>query len=352
MNLDDIRIFPNLDSQNMMAEIEALPQQLLDAWHLGQNLPLHEWSGIERVLLVGMGSSALGADLLAAYAAPNCAVPSAVHRDYDLPAWVQGSQTLVVVISHSGNTEESLTAFDRAIAQDCRVLVISSGGVLVEKARQGDSHVWRYAYDGPPRMAIGYVFGLLLALFHRLKLIPAPEAELQNAVAAMRKQQTELLADVPLMKNPAKRLAGQCMQRWIIVIGAGILTPVARRWKEQINTTAKSWAQLECLPEANHATMMGVNHPEGALAHTMALFLRARSIHPRNQQRVDLTKEYFMLEGMGTDFVNAQGDSPLAEMWTLLHFGEYLAYYLAIACRENPAAVMAIDGMKQYLSAK
>ncbi|MBT3392356.1 MAG: SIS domain-containing protein [Chloroflexi bacterium] len=351
MNLDDSKVFSMLDPQNMIAEIDRLPAQLLDAWSLGQSLPLPNWQGIRHVLVAGMGSSALAADLLAAYVAPVSPVPVVVQRDYDLPAWAQGHETLVVALSHSGESEETLSVFERALAQDCRVIVISTGGALVEKAQQADVTAWRYAYEGQPRLAIGYAFGLLLGLVQHLGLVPASEAHLRDAVEAMRVQQTELGSTVPLMQNPAKRLAGQCVGRWVIVISAGILAPVARRWKEQINKSAKTWAQFEALPAANHTTLAGVMHPEGALAHTMVLFLRARSMHPRNQKRVDVTKEYFMLEGLGTDFVNAQGDNPLAEMWTMLQFGEYVAYYLAMAYQADPAPIMPIEGMKAYLRA-
>ena len=78
----------------------------------------------------------------------------------------------------------------------------------------------------------------------------------------------------------------------------------------------------------------------------MVLFLRAKSYHPRNELRVNLTKEIFMLEGLGTDFFNAQGDTPLAQLWTTLHFGDYFSYYLAMGYGVDPTPVEAIEGLK------
>ncbi len=349
MNLDDLNLFTQLDSQNMLAEIDGLPEQLEGAWALGQTLPLPAWDGIRQVLIAGMGGSAIGADLLAAYIAPHCPVPVVVRRDYGLPAWARGPETLVIASSHSGNTEETLSAFAAAQQAGCRVLAVCTGGELAQRAEESGAALWRFEHAGQPRAAVGFSFGLLLAAFSRLGLIPDPQAELDDALSALRAQQEALRAASPVLENPAKRLAGQCINRWVVVLAADFLEPVARRWKGQISEVAKAWAQFEGLPEADHNTLAGVVNPEEKLMHTMVLFLRAQNNHPRNRLRVDLTKEIFMLEGLGTDFVNARGESRLAQMWTLLHFGDYLAYYLAMIYQVDPTPVAAIEGLKARL---
>jgi len=346
MNLDDTAIFAELDPQNMLAEIAGLPDQLAAAWAFGKTIPLPAWENITRVLIAGMGGSAIGADLLAAYIDPLSPVPVIVHRDYDLPAWAKDPETLVITSSHSGNTEETLSAFKRAIESKCRILTVTTGGVLAQKAARVGAALWLFDHGGQPRAAVGYSFGLLLAAFSRLGLIPDPTSELQDAVQSMKTLQTELAPEKPAMDNPAKRLAGQCVGRWVTVLGAGIMTPVARRWKGQISEIAKAWAQFEFLPEANHNTLAGVVHPESMLAHTMTLFLRSKVNHSQNQLRINLTKEIFMLEGLGTDFIDVQGQSRLAQIWTMLHFGDYLAYYLAMAYQVDPTPVAAIEGLK------
>ena len=166
----------------------------------------------------------------------------------------------------------------------------------------------------------------------------------------MRAQQTSLGAEMPVGDNPAKRLAGQLYGRWVVVLGADILEPVARRWKGQISELAKAWGQFEGLPEANHNTLAGVVNPEQALSHTMIILLRAPSYHPRNQLRTRLTKEIFMLEGLGTDYVDAQGDTPLAHMWTALHLGDYVAYYLAMAYGMDPTPISVLVDLKSQLN--
>ncbi|MBI1794385.1 MAG: bifunctional phosphoglucose/phosphomannose isomerase [Chloroflexi bacterium] len=350
MNLDDLDRFKQLDTQNMLAEIDGLPDQLKSAWDLGQTHALPNVKDVQRVIVAGMGGSAIGADLAAAFVSSSCSAPVIVHRDYGLPAFARGKQTLVVASSHSGNTEETLEAFEAALKNDCAIVVISTGGELAKRAKEKNIPVWTFSHAGQPRSAVGFSFGLLLALLARLNLIPDPSKDVAEAVEAMKKTQAYLRPDVPAVKNPAKRYAGQLMGRWVTVFGAGILAPVARRFKGQMNEVAKAAANFEYLPEADHNTLAGTVNPVEVLEpHTMNLFLRAPSDHPRNRKRLDLTKEAFMLEGLNTDFLDARGDSPLAHMWTMILFGDYMAYYLAIAYGVDPTPIQALVNFKEAM---
>jgi len=354
MNLDDFKAFNQLDPQNMLGEIDDLPAQLEKAWELGMRQPCEGFKplqGFTRVLISGMGGSAIGADLLAAYIAPACPVPVIVHRDYGLPAWAHGPETLVIASSHSGNTEETLEAFNAALQNKCRLMAVATGGKLAERAAQAKIPLWKFEHGGQPRAAVGFSFGLLLAVFARLGLIPDPAKELAGAVAAMKKQQETLRADVPVAHNPAKRMAGQLVGRWVNVYGSGCLAPVARRWKGQVNEIAKAGAGFEALPEADHNALAGLLNPADVLSRTTTLFLRAPSDHPRNHLRAELTRQEFMLEGLNTDVYEAQGESPLAHIWTTLHFGDYTAYFLAMGYGTDPTPVDALENFKAAMKA-
>jgi len=348
---------PKIDKQDMLGHINGLPDQLETAWQTGQKHPLPDWSGIERVLITGMGGSAIGGDLVAAYIEPTCKLPVCVVRDYELPAWAEGSQTLVIASSHSGNTEETLAAYRQAAQRGCRRLAISTGGSLAALS-QADMDAgqpvgcWIFKHTGQPRAAVGYSFGLLLSVFYRLGLIPDPAAELKGAATAMRRQQAELKVDVPVVNNPAKRIAGQLMGRWVAVFGSGLMAPVARRWKGQISELAKAWAQFEALPESDHNTLAGCLYPPEVIPHTIALFLRSPSDQARNALRIEITKRVLMLEGMGTDFVDAQGKTRLENLWTCLHMGDYVGYYLAMCYEVDPTPVEALQSLKQELAGK
>ncbi len=242
-------------------------------------------------------------------------------------------------------------AFEAARNAECRIIVVSTGGKLAQRAEENDIPVWTFNHVGQPRAAVGFSFGLLLAMFQRLGFIPDQKDALDDAIASMKESQSHLQPDAPAVNNPAKRYAGQLMGRWVTIMGAGLLSTVARRWKGQINEVAKAAANFEFLPEANHNTLAGTMNPEEVLnPHTMTLFLRAPSDHPRNRVRSDLTRNAFMLEGMNTDFVDASGNTPLAHMWTLIHFGDYMAYYLAMGYGVDPTPIQALVDFKKAMA--
>jgi glucose/mannose-6-phosphate isomerase len=349
MDLNQYQDFPKLDSQNMLAQMNGLPEQLETAWKEAEALPLSDFSDVRRVLIAGMGGSAIGASLLKAYAAPLASVPFEVHRDYGLPAWAQGPETLVIASSHSGNTEETLDALETALDRDCSVLVISTGGKIAEIAKKNNLDLWVFNHQGQPRAAVGYSFCLLLNLFYRLGFLPDPQNELSDAVGEMKKQRETLAPEIENHQNPAKLISGQLIGRWVSIFGSDLLVPVARRWKGQVSEIAKAWGQFEALPEANHNTLAGVVNTEEVLTKIMAIFLKAESNHPRNQRRIELTIKNFMLEGLNTILVKAKGKSRLAQMWTLIQFGDYTAYYLAMAYDVDPTPVAAIENLKREL---
>lgn len=351
MNLDDLQRFKELDTLNMLAEIDNLPDQLGYAYQLGMRLELPDWASIKQVVIAGMGGSAIGADLLASYCISLSSTPIFVHRDYGLPLFARGTETLVICSSHSGNTEETLDAFETALKAECRMIVVSTGGELAKRARANNLPIWIFDHVGQPRAAVGFSFGLLLAIFQRLGLISDQTHEMEDVLAVMKRTQGHLRADVPAVKNPAKRYAGQLMGRWVTIMGSGVLTAVARRWKCQINEIAKAGANFEFLPEADHNTLAGTMNPQETLnAHTMTLFLRAPSDHPRNRLRSDLTRKAFMLEGMNTDHVDARGNTPLSHIWTLILFGDYIAYYLAMGYGVDPTPIKALVDFKEAMA--
>ena len=351
MDLDDLDRFKQLDTQNMLGEIDGLPDQLQQAWDLGQTQPLPEFEDIRSIVIAGLGGSAIGADLVAAAVAPGIRVPVIVHRDYELPGFAREKQTLVICSSHSGDTEETLSSFEAALKNDCSLVAIATGGELATRADAKNIPVWKFDHNGQPRAAVGFSFGLLLALFTRLGFFADPSKDVAEAVAAMKRSQEHLKADIPAVHNPAKRYAGQLIGRWVTVMGAGLLAPVARRWKGQLNEVAKAAANFEFLPEADHNALAGtLNPPDLLMPRTMTLFLRAPSDHPRNRLRSDLTRQAFMLEGLNTDVIDARGESPIAHMWTLILFGDYMAYYLAMAYGVDPTPVEALVNFKEAMA--
>lgn len=352
MDLNDIERFRKLDPEDMIGHINGLPDQLAAAWKLGKKLPLPHWHGIRNVIVAGMGGSAIGSDLVFAYAAHTLKAAWTTWRNYTLPAWAQGHETLVICSSHSGNTEETLSAFEAAKAAGCRILAICTGGELARAAKKAKAPVWIFKHKGQPRAAVGYSSALLLAVAYKLKLIPDPSEDLAEAVQAMKDQQKTLLPEVRDTSNSAKRMGGQFMGRWITIYAAGYLAAVARRWKTQINEVAKAVANFEILPEADHNALQGVMQPEGQFDASMVIFLDAPLYIPQSKRRIELTRMAIMLQGQNTDTITALGNSRLANIWTALHYGDYAAYYLAMAYGVDPTPVPMLNELKEKMRGK
>jgi glucose/mannose-6-phosphate isomerase len=350
MNLDDFKAFAALDIENMISYVDGLPDQLDFAWKTGLKFPLPEMNSISRVVVAGMGGSAIGADLLGSYLSDRVSIPIVIHRDYGLPAFAKGRETLVVISSHSGNTEEPLSAFDEAFRNHCQIVVIATGGKVMEAADSAGLPAWIFQHTGQPRAAVGFSFGLLLALFVRLGLLSDPSADISEAVNVMKEIAKIINIEVPVKNNPAKRLAGQMVGRHITIFGSGFMAPVARRWKCQFNEVAKAIASFEVLPEADHNTLAGICNPAESFSKEFAVFLQASADLPKNQNRVEITRNIMMVEGLTTDLIKARGDTRMSQMWSTLLFGDYVSYYLAMAYGVDPTPIPPIIALKQAMS--
>ncbi len=350
MNLDDLDLFQKIDSQNMLADIDSMPDQLQTAWDLGQTQSLPDLKDIQNIVICAMGDSAIAAELVTASVFSSMHLPVTLHRSYGLPAFANSPRTLAICISHSGNTEETLDAFETAIKNGCSVFAISTGGELEKRASAKKIITWKFEHKGTPNAGLAFPFGLLLAFLSRMGFVPDPSVDVTEAITMMRRSQQHTRAEVIAAKNPAKRYAGQLVGRWVTFVGTDTLAPVARRWKAQINQLGKAGANFEVIPEANHNTLSATLNPNETLnAHTMTLFLRAPSDHPRNRLRSDLMRQAFMLEALNTDVIDARGESVIAHLWTFILFGDYMCSYLAMAYGSDPSDEYAVLNFKRSL---
>lgn len=349
MIVDDPERYQQLDPEGMIGYIDALPAQIAAAWQHAQTMPLPNVDNVSRIVICGMGGSAIGGSLLQTLLSDECKLPILSHRDYQLPAFV-GSDTLVIGSSHSGNTEETLGAFKDAQQRGARLVSFSTGGQIAEfSAEFGGTH-WAFDSRSQPRAAVGYSLMLPLALLSRLGLVRDYSADVAEAVAVMRQHQVAFGPASPEDANPAKYLAWQMLDRFVLIFAAEPLAPVARRWRGQLSENAKTWAQYEELPEMNHNSIAGLERPESLIDKTLVLFLESSLAHPRNLRRTELTRQLFLQGGYQTDSIRAYGESRLAQMLSMLHYGDYASYYLAIAYGVNPTQVEAISWIKGQIS--
>lgn len=350
MNLDDLGAFRSLDTRNLMEQIRSMPDRLANAYQLGKDFPLAVPLGIRQAVVVGLGDTLAGADLLAGYGEDVLKTPVWVQHNATLPAWVSGPEVLVILLYHSGDDCELRECLKEAASRGVCLFVISGEGALAEEARAMGAQVWAFSHDHIPAAALPVFFALLHTLFFRLGWLSSPEGELPRTIHAMRNTQMVLQKEVPAALNPAKRMAGQLMGRWVILYAADYLIPVARRWKTQINEVALTSAQVETLPDAGYNTLAGMESPSGVLSSLMVLFLRAEDLSSRNTQCLDLAREMYLQQGINTDFIDARGESRLSHLWSMVLFGDYMAYYLAMAYGVDPSSAPAVAAFQSEMT--
>ncbi len=349
-DLDDLNTLQALDTEGMLGHVAALPQQCHKAWALTRawKLPTRHLRA-NKVLIAGMGGSAIGGDLAVAVVADKSPLPILVHRDYDLPRHAD-RRSLVIASSYSGNTEETLSAFQAAHQRRCPLVAITTGGKLARLADEWNVPLVTFDYRSQPRAALGYLFISLLGVLQALGVTDDLATNLEQALAILETQGAELAPGAPQARNRAKQLAVALAGRVPMVVGAGPLGPVARRWKTQFNENGKGWACFEPLPEMDHNTLSGIHFPPEMADRVRVLFLRNAGLHPRNQLRLDLTLQIFKEQGITCHQVPIPGESPLAQILSAVQLGDYVSCYLALLYGADPTGIEDIIGLKQRMA--
>lgn len=346
--LDDPQTYDTLDPQGMGRHLARLPQQCRLAYQKALDFPLTaSFFAVRRAVISGMGGSAIGGDLVQSLAELEGRRVD-VYRDYALP-FPMGAATLFVASSYSGMTEETLSAFRQALDSPAQKLAITTGGKLKEVAEANGVPVFPIEYEAPPRAAIAHSFFSLLGLLQKMGLLGDKREDIVETVKMLEKLYGQLGPESPLARNPAKQLATRLAGHVVVIYGAGLLAPVARRWKTQINENSKTWAFYDVFPELNHNSVLGYRFPAELAPRVFVVMLRSNSVHPRIMARYGVTGEVLDKAGVAHQTVDGEGASPLSQMMSLLYLGDYVSYFLAVLQHTDPTPVDAIDYLKKRL---
>jgi glucose/mannose-6-phosphate isomerase len=349
INLDDSAIYPKLDPEGMLARIKELPSQCRQAWESVMQFTLpDDYRDVNKVVVLGMGGSAIGADLVRTLVQAEAKVPVLVYRDYGLPAFVDVN-TLLIASSYSGNTEETLSAFEPALKLGVKKLAFTSGGKLAVMAQENRVPLFKIEYRAQPRAALGFSFIPTLGVMQKLGFIRDKSSDVAEAVRVLESLSAALDEKSPVKSNPAKQLAQKLFGRLPVVYGAGIAAEAAHRWKTQLNENSKAWSFYEVFPELNHNAAVGFPLPREVASKIRIVLLRSPTFNSRIKLRYDVTVELLKQAGVSTDFVDGQGKSQLAQMISLVSFGDYVSYYLALLYKVDPSPVKVISYLKERL---
>jgi len=348
--LDDAGERRRLDPGGMLASIAGLPEQCREAWKAARLLDVPGGnSPVDRIVILGMGGSAIAGDIFRVLLQLEAAIPVFNVRAYDLPPYVD-ERTLVIASSFSGETEETIHAFQQALGTPAQKLAITTGGRLQATARANGIPVFSYQFGGEPRAAIGWSLMPLLALGQSTGLMPQVDSDIEEMCSALQRLREVIGEKTPLQGNQAKQLAGQLYDRLPVIYGAGPLLEVAHRWKTQLNESSKVWAFYEELPEAQHNAVIGLGLPAGVARQVTVVFLTSPDLlHPRVRLRYGLTERLLDDAGIPHQTVETRGRSALAQLMSLVLLGDYVSAYLALLFGVDPTPTAVIDELKARL---
>ncbi|MHB2018865.1 MAG: bifunctional phosphoglucose/phosphomannose isomerase [Candidatus Xenobia bacterium] len=332
---------------NVAAMIEMLrgfPAQCEAAVAIGRDFDpgRHE---ITNIVMTGLGGSAIGADLLRAYVASSATVPVQVNRDYELPAFVN-ERTLVLAISYSGNTEETLAAWQDARARGAQIVTFTTGGTLARESAAAGVSCCRVPGGLQPRAALGFSFFPLLLTLEKLGVVPPQATAIEDALRIIRQATAHYASEENLARDLAQRLE----HRVPLIYGSwNAVGVVAYRWKSQINENAKGIAFWNTFPELNHNETVGWSGRAELCRDLGVVLLRTPSDPPRIRRRMDLTRSQIEAQAPVNE-VTAEGAAFLAQLFSLVVLGDWMSLYLALYREQDPVAVYAIDAIKKALA--
>ncbi len=304
-------------------------------------------SAPKNMLLCGMGGSSIGGALLESLAFSSSEIPLALCRGYDIPLWA-GSGTLVVCTSYSGNTEETLSAFEQAGRRGCSRFCITSGGELTRRA--GEDGVPFVAIPGglPPRAALPYTFVPLLHLASVLGVVTITAVDKEETLAALR-ELTAAYGDAT--PNEATIVADYLTGRIPVVYsGPGLLAAANLRWRGQIQENAKTPAFGNLYPELNHNEIEGWESRYDILSNIAVIELATKEDPPAVRRRMDVTRRLLEPKAAGWYRFEPRGESPLTRLLSTVALGDWVSYYLAKNLDVDPMPVALIDALKEALS--
>lgn len=320
--------------------VENFSRQLIEAKAISEKAVLEKKSGIQSILITGLGGSGIGGTVLGELVAKSCPVPILVNKDYFLPEFVN-AHTLVIISSYSGNTEETLSAMQDAIQRGAQIVCVTSGGKILELAKQHQFGFIEIPGGQPPRSCLGYS---LIQLIKVLEVYGFADAsiyqDLDKAIALLDKESLAI-------QKEAQEIAEKLYQKFPILYSLGSCEGAVVRFRQQINENSKMLCGHHSFPEMNHNELVGWVEENKDLA---VVTMRTSFDYARTVKRYDFCKSLFEKLSSSVTDIYAKGDSRLEQYLYLVHIGDWISCYLADLKGIDPVEVKVIDRLKAELS--
>ncbi|MBK8621794.1 MAG: bifunctional phosphoglucose/phosphomannose isomerase [Saprospiraceae bacterium] len=320
--------------------IDSFPQQIKEALEISRSLDLTTGNvEVHEVVIAGMGGSGIGGDFVQQILSDECHVPVFVIKGYDLPAFAD-KNTLIIVSSYSGKTEESVSVLHKAMISSCQIVCLSSGGKVEEEAVKNKLPFVKIPVGySSPRACLGYSVVLQLAILQQYGFVKSGMMDGFMVASDLIKFEKDEI------KNKAKNIAEQLIGKIVVIYSTGTFEPNAVRLRQQLNENAKMLCWHHTFPEMNHNELVGWAD-KSPLA---VLFLRNKDDFRKNAKRMDITKEIIQDKTNTLIELYSKGQSRIEKMIYLIHICDWISFYVAKSRNVDPVEIRVIEFLKSSL---
>jgi len=349
--LDDENNVKKIDRAGMLSLIENFPEMMERSADTSAGIRPAKMSGkIENIMFCGMGGSAISADVAQKIISGCLNVPSAVSRSYDLPQFV-GENSVVFVLSYSGNTEETISAYETAKRSGARIVCITSGGKIEELAKHDGYTVYPLPQGFPPRASMPYILAALLYavedVFHGCGF----KDQIKECIPVLKKIRDRNKPAIKHENNTAKQIASKIFSKIPVILGSTIGSDVAAyRWKCQFSENSKITSVANVFPEMDHNEIVNLAGLDKGKNDFCAILLRDSAESEKIKKRIEATKR--IISAGIEDIIElwSEGETGLSRMMSLCYMGDFVSAYIALLRGVDPTPVTAIDRLKKELA--
>ena len=347
VDLRDLEEIKKHDPNNVYESLDMLPDQCVDIWELSKKVVfLENLKNVKNIVLCAMGGSMYGAYVLRALYHDSLKVPLVSLGDYRLPGFAD-QNTLVILSSYSGDTEEPLNCVRTALEKKLLLVALTNGGKALDIVRQNNIPAivfdQKYNPSQQPRFGTGYMALGTIGMFNNLGYISVSDDEVSQAILTIRKNEDQI-------KGRSIELAQKIHNSIPVIIAAEHLNGNAHIIRNQINETAKSFSAYSELPELNHHLMEGLKNPQNKKL--KVLFIGSDLYSYKLRRRYELTKGVIEKNDVSWVEFKPFSNGKLSQVLEVLSFGGYLSFYLAMLYGQDPSVIPWVDYFKKQLSRK
>lgn len=341
-----------LDKSDMLSLLLDFPLQCKQAYDIAKSSQLLlKKKDFGKIVFAGLGGSAIGADLVRSYLYFESKIPIFVCREYELPAYVDDS-TLIFISSYSGNTEETISAYQQARGKGAELILISSDGAIKEYAKNDNLPFIEIPKGLPPRCALGYMSIIPLVVLNKLGIINDIAVPLRDTIEVLENLKNKNLnPNIGKKDNIAKYTADKLFNKFAVIYSSSVhFDVVGTRLRGQLSENSKSLASSHVFPEMNHNEIVGWQNPKKLFKDFVVLMFRDKGMHRRVATRMDVTGDILNNEGISICEIWPHGENLLSRILSLIYIGDFISFYLAILYGIDPTPVDRVTYLKKKLA--